>query len=281
MNFTQVEAASGRMVKSAYVLKAYFEQRFKAPIELLNSKPDDAPESRCVAFHRELQALGLWGCQAAIDLSLQDKEEISHTFQTILGTMGRLDRQQSDVARLQQRLEDVGGETPANVIPFRRTSDLRRNGLSTPSKSRRAIKHDCLIESAHVSDIHKLALELHTHSDRYAFLEFRDLNSRSRRSLADLASLGCVSLFLPDVMALQPDEQLVLKDLVQLDSATRPVLLAGSTVPFSDLRRESSVNNEFIMRLSQVYFKLTRPFLEYKREGLIQYFLDTLSEDPT
>jgi hypothetical protein len=35
------------------------------------------------------------------------------------------------------------------------------------------------------------------------------------------------------------------------------------------------------MLLSRAYIKLTRPFAEYKEQGLIHYFLDSLSENPT
>ena len=34
-------------------------------------------------------------------------------------------------------------------------------------------------------------------------------------------------------------------------------------------------------KLSRAYIKLTRPFREYKDQGLIHYFLDSLSQNPT
>jgi hypothetical protein len=126
-----------------------------------------------------------------------------------------------------------------------------------------------------------MAMELHSQSRRYAFVEYRDLDKSTRASLPDLLAMGAISIFVPSILDLTLAEQSVLRELMEVESVQRPLLMVGSTLPFSELRGESGVNMDFLNQLSRAYIKLTKPFTEYKEQGLIHYFLDSLSESPT
>lgn len=182
--------------------------------------------------------------------------------------------------RLEQRMHTIQEEIPSNVIPIRRPT-LPKPTFSAVTDKRWILRLDCLIESRYISEIHKMAMELHAQSRRYAFLEYRDLHSKSRLDVSELLAMGAISLFVPSILDLTLAEQEILRQLMQVESLQRPLLMVGSTQTYSDLRGESGVNLDFLNDLSRAYIKLTKSFSEYKDQGLIHYFLDSLSESPS
>src|SRR5262249_4569046 len=158
------------------------------------------------------------------------------------------------------------------VIPFRAPRTVHAPMFfSTTREKRWALRMDCLIESQVASDIHKMAFELHSRSRRFAFVQYADLDRTSRLNLSELIAMGEVSLFVPDILQLAIDEQKVLAQLAVLESEGRPLLMVGARRAYSDLRAEAAIFLEFLMLLARAYIKMTRPFSEYKENGLIHY----------
>src|SRR5262249_51742165 len=153
-----------------------------------------------------------------------------------------------------------------NVIPLRRLPRRSSTSGSSVSDKRWTLKLDCLIESPHISEIHKMALELHSHSRRYAFIEFRDLDKHARKDIGELTSLGAISLFIPSILDLTSLEQEMLRQMILQETLQRPLLMVGSTLPYSELRGEPGLNLDFLAVLSRAYIKLSRPFNEYKEK---------------
>ena len=272
MKYTDFE--QGRIYKSAKALKAFFEQKLNTTLELLATKPEPIGDGD-VQFSLAMSQYGLWGVRAPQPLAATESVEIYDTFQTILGNIARMEERRTELERIEQLLEDM----PSNVIQMRRRGSLK--AVAPEQEKRWMLRLDCLIESNHVSEIHKMALELHSHSARYAFLEYRDLNSDQRKFLPELLALGAISLFVPDILLLSADEQVVLRQLMAVETLNRPLLMVGTNLPFAELRRVAGVDLEFLALLSRAYIKLTRPFSEYKQQGLIHYFLDSLSQNPS
>ena len=73
----------------------------------------------------------------------------------------------------------------------------------------------------------------------------------------------------------------MLRHLVLQDTLSRPLVMAGTTVSYSELLTAENIDRDLLTQLARAYIKLTRPFSEYKQQGLIHYFLDTLSSSPT
>jgi hypothetical protein len=237
----------GRLLRSAEELKNYFEAKIK-------SSP--MTEERTASVREALEEL-----LASTKEMVSNRDALDH---------------------LQARIGTIQGDLPSNVIPMRIPSRTKTpNSFSRVTDKRWILRLDCLIESKHVSEIHKMAMELHSQSCRYAFVEFRDIDKKSRHSLTDLLGMGAISIFVPCILDLHLDEQKVLRELMEIESLQRPLLMVGSTLPYSELRCDSAVNMDFLNQLSRAYIKLTRPFKEYKEQGLIHYFLDSLSESPT
>lgn len=236
-----------RLLRSAEELKAYFEEKMK-----------DAP------------------------LNAERAASVREALEGLLGTSRELEESREALKRLEQRVAAIQEEIPSNVIPMRRPAQIRHAAaFSRVNDKRWLLRLDCLIESKHVSEIHKMAMELHSQSRRYAFLEYRDLDRNVRQSVAGLLSMGAITIFVTSILDLCASEQAVLRELMQVESLQRPLLMVGSTLPYSELRGEVGVDMEFLNQLSRAYIKLTKPFSEYKAQGLIHYFLDSLSESPT
>lgn len=237
----------GRLLRSAEELKAYFEEKLKT---------SPLAKERTISVREALEGL--------------------------LSSAKDMESNRDSLDRLQARIGTIQEELPSNVIPMRAPSRIQRpSAFSKIDDKRWILRLDCLIESKYVSEIHKMAMELHSQSRRYAFIEFRDIDKKSRHSLPDLLAMGAISIFVPCILDLHLEEQKLLRELMEIESLQRPLLMVGSTLPFSELRGESGVNMDFLNQLSRAYIKLTRPFAEYKEQGLIHYFLDSLSESPT
>jgi hypothetical protein len=236
----EVIKARGRLLRQAKALKAYFDRKVK-------SNP----------------------------LSIIAPEEARRALESLLESAQQLEVDRDQIILLEQHLEMNREENRSNVIPLRRP---RGPAFGTGANDKRwTLKLDCLIESPHVSEIHKMALELHSHSQRYAFLEFRDLDKNARKDLGELTSLGAISLFVPSILDLTSFEQEMLRQLILQDTLQRPLLMVGSTLPYAELRCEPGLHLDFLAVLSRAYIKLSRPFSEYKEKDLIHYFLDSLS----
>lgn len=267
-----------RLLRSARALKAFFEHKLKTRIEVLTEPPTELG-SDDVAFDWELSHAGIWGLRPSKPLSESDRLEVHDSFKTILGTMERMRERCDDLARLQNKIHAQLEELPSNVIPFSRARS-RNMPVEAPRK-RWTLKMDCLIEGTDSLEIHKMALELHSQSSRYAFLDYSEIDSKKRLVPSELLEMGAVTLFIPNILELSRYEQQVLRHIVDQDTLNRPLLMVGSLLPYSQLRGEPNVDSEFLALLSRAYIKLTRPFQEYKEQGLIKYFLDSLSENPS
>ncbi len=277
---TQTERARSRILRSARVLKAYFEHKLKQNLELLTEAPNE-PLIDGVQFDLTVSGWGIWGLRASRPLDEGVQTEISTTFHGLLGAMDHLENKSFDLFRLQEKFEESLEEPPANVLAFRRPlAQTGRPWIAPTSLKRRwVLRLDCLIQSQSVSDIHKMALELHTQSQRCAFVEYHSLDAASRLDVEQLMQLGAINLFVPNVLDISLREQEILRVLLEQETSRRPLLMVGATLPLPDLRGEPAIHLEFLLLLSRAYIKLSRPFAEYRDKGLIHYFLDSLAQD--
>lgn len=268
-----------RLLRSARALKAFFENKLKTRFEFLTEAPKPSLDGD-LEFNWALSQAGVWGLRPDRMLSPSDRQEVAATFETILGAIDDMKSRGEGLARLENRLQTAMEETPSNVIPLRRTQG-RGSEMNLPKRKRWTLRLDCLIEGADPLEIHKMASELHDQSSRYAFVNYQDLDKNERLMPSELLELGAITLFVPNVLELSRSEQQVLKYIASLATEERPLMMVGSLLPYAELLSEPRVDSEFLGLLVRAYIKLTRPFKEYKEQGLIQYFLDSLSENPS
>lgn len=213
-------------------------------------------------------------------LDPERQEQVRLAIQELIAAVGSMEGEKEALAEFKKRVASAHEELPSNVIPLRRRTVTRSAELNPVSERRYILKLDCLIEAKYISEIHKMAAELHSQSQRYAFLEYRDIDKQSRQSLPDLLAMGAMTIFIPSMLDLTFGEQEVLTRLVDQETINRPLLMVGSTIPFAELRAQPGVNLDLLSKLSRAYIKLSKPFAEYRDQGLIHYFLDTLSQNP-
>ncbi len=271
-----------RLLKSVRIIKAFYESKLQAPLELLKEAPADLTE-RDLAFSGAVTAYGMWGLRSAKPLSNEIRTEMLAMFESVLGGLEELETKRQHLERMQLHLERaLNGTTPDNVIAIRRKPLVAHRGGATFETDRRyLLKLDCLIEGKNVEEIHKMAMELHTQGSRMAFLDYTKLEPAQRQSISQLLGMGAITLYIPNLLDVTPLEQEILRHVILQDTLQRPLLMVGTTMSYGDLRGEAKIDSELLVLLSRAYIKLTRPFSEYKEQGLIHYFLDTLSESPT
>jgi hypothetical protein len=240
------------------------------------------PSAADIPFSRPASEYGIWGLRSTKELNPEQRLEITDMCASILGGLENLERKRNALEDMQMKMERLlEGESVSNVIAFQRRSPTLKSSLSLANDKRYSLRLDCLIEGKSVDEIHRMATELHSQSQRRIFLDYRELSELHRTSLTHLLSLGPIHLFIPTVHDLSPLEQEMLRHMTREDSLTRPLVMAGTILGYADLLSCKGIDAELVSHLARAYIKLTRPFSEYKQQGLIHYFLDTLSSSPT
>ncbi len=272
-----------RLLKSVRIIKAFYESKLESPLELLDQPPVPVTDGD-LAFSGVVTSYGLWGFRSAKPLTAELRREMSEMCESLLGGLEALETQRQELERMQLHLEQaLNGTTPDNVISLRRRIPL---GVSSPrfgftSNRRFSLKRDCLIEGPNVDEIRKMANELYAQGTRVAFIEYHELQIHQRQSISQLLGFGSITLFVPNILELSLFEQEILRHVILQDTAQRPLLMVGSPFSYSDLRGDEHIDMDLLTLLAKTYVKLTRPFSEYKEQGLLHYFLDSLSESPT
>jgi hypothetical protein len=165
-------------------------------------------------------------------------------------------------------------ERDQNVVNFRRVEIPE----TVPKPQRRwRLKSPCLIEAATYGELFRMAFELHLRSARSIFLSWHDIDPGSRQKPEVILELVSCTIFIPDITRVSIFEQQSLLNVLRTKAEEKPMLMAGTHAPFSDLQTLAMLDKEFLSEISQAYLKLTKPVAQYKREGLIRYFLESLS----
>lgn len=277
-----ITPSGNRVLRSARVLKAFFEHKLKLRLELLTEAPPADTLVNGMQFDMQIGGWGLWGLRSSAPLNEKTQSEISAAFHGLLGGMDELEKRSYELSILEARYRAALEDLPSNVIPLRRPTPPASPRVFFSARDRRWIlKQDCLIESLSNEDIQKMALELHSNSQRVAFVHYQDLERNIRLNLSELINVGEVSLFVPSILDLSKEEQEILRAMIELDPDERPLIMAGANLTYSELRTEPAIDLKFLLLLSRAYIKLTRPFAEYKEQGLIHYFLDSLAQNPS
>lgn len=273
--------AHRRLLASARILKAYYESKLKMNLELLTEAPVP-PLDGDVTFSESVTDYGIWGLRPSKPITREIQNEIATMCESILTGLENMEAKREALSKMQMHMERaLNGELPSNVISMRRKtlSEVPRPKRSTVSGY--VLRSDCLIEAADSEEIHRMAIEIHAHSNRSAFVHFNSLDARQRQSISQLLSLGTITLYVANVLELVPLEQEMFRHLLRENILERPLLMVGTQIPYSELNAQTKMDEALLTQLGRSYIKLTKPFSEYKEQGLIHYFLDSLSSDPT
>lgn len=173
----------------------------------------------------------------------------------------------------------------SNVIPmmeYKKTEDITQPDPTIPNEwnvnfhGNTRFNIPCLIESKSMKDIHKMALEVHEHSQRFAFLYYNQLDFNIRTSASELHKLGNVSLFVPNITYLKDEEIFALINFLK-SSRTKesPQIIAGSSILIKDILHTKLLPKELIGLLNVAFLRMENSFEIYKKQGLVEYFFDS------
>ncbi len=158
-------------------------------------------------------------------------------------------------------------------------SKFRKNDFPFPEKSANPpFNFPFFIEALDPEDIFKMAVEIHTRSERYAFVSIQDVNPDVFVKIESIQALGEMTVFIPDVAALTPQQQQQVACYYDgVRDKTGPQFIAGTTENFAKLKADPNMNTEFLSYLMIGYLRLRKPFRDYKRENILEFFFDSLS----
>jgi hypothetical protein len=205
----------------------------------------------------------------------------------LLEPMQRLQIQRDGLRKLEEKYL-VALEEDSKVVEIHSSEPKaeRPTPVQRMGERRWFLKTPSLIESPNPGESFRLAFELHMRSSRSIFLSWRDLDPAARLNPIPLLELSGATIFVSDITTLNLGEQRTILAVIrkgnQLRDAAKahpetPHIMAATRLPFSELQRLSSLDHEFLDGISEAYLKLTKPVATYKREGLIRYFLESLS----
>lgn len=271
------ESTSQPILDSVKSLQRFFLRHMNAQLEAVwNTSPKD--DSLEYITLNGVSGIGLNGLKCNRQLSREERSEISETFEVILGGLIHLQERVHDLRRLEAHHVLHLTEEAQNVVPLQKPQNHRGSGQTPrPKDNSWVLKLDCLIESPSHSEIAKMARELHDHSQRMAFVEFRDLEDKFRTYPSEFSGLGMITVFVPDIFSLTRQQQFCLSQVIRQDVAHRPLLMVGTHMPYSLLKSDEHIQQDFLQLISRAYLKLTKTVAHYKSEGLLHYFLDSLT----
>jgi hypothetical protein len=171
-------------------------------------------------------------------------------------------------------------KNPENVIRMDHYRESLQQDLQTtdPLPYRTCFNIPCFIEGPTASDILKMAIEIHDFSKRYAFLHFSELSSEARIHSSALSELGAVSIFIPEVSALEPRETAcILKYLENFRTVHGPQFIGGSLFSSEYFQYGSLESQDLVKRLSVAHLRMKRKFSYYKKKGLLEFLFDGLT----
>jgi hypothetical protein len=212
-------------------------------------------------------------------LPAEKQSPLRELLEALLEPAQTLQTHRDSLKRLEDKYLLALQEDSAKVVNFKVPE---KNGGQKPSMPlvgdrRWLLKVPCLIESTSYGELFRMAFELHMRSARTIFLSWRDLDPRGRMNPLSLLELPSATIFVPDVTNLHLAEQSSILSVIRHLGEDKPHFMAGTYVPYSELSNLASLNREFLEAISQAYLKLTKSVSQYKREGLIRYFLESLS----
>lgn len=192
---------------------------------------------------------------------------------SLLDPAQKMQSQRDSLERLEEKYL-IALKEDQNVVNFRR---LDKPEAIPKTQKRWPLKLPCLIEAASYGELFRMAFELHLKSARSIFLSWHDIDPGSRQKPQVLLELTSCTIFVPDITKVNMYEQASMLKVLKSPALDKPLLMVGTHLPYAELQALSSLNKDFLDTVSHAYLKLTKPVAQYKREGLIRYFLESLS----
>lgn len=252
--------------------------------ELLKNSPLKKNEEWVFAVHTLKSIVG-WAivkCDQLNDDKLREKfiDFIEVFLEAPFEMSERIKTLEEIEVTLNRQFVEAGGGS--NVIPFRRENSIIENDHSVVSlrpKTPLGFSVPLLISGQSEIEIFKMALELHELSGRFAFVHLKDIDLSDQR---ELLNLGPITIFIPNIENLDLDlQQKISTYLSSFPSVLNPQIIVGSLLASQQLASRASIDRRLLSKLQSCHLKMDRPFREYRREGIFEFYLASLVQRPT
>jgi hypothetical protein len=135
------------------------------------------------------------------------------------------------------------------------------------------------LESLSTEWIKKVALRMHELSERWAFIEYKDISDQIF-SVRDLSELGQVTLVIPDWTQLYPFHRNIIAEYLRTpveNSWSSPLVLVGTTKSLDALHTLHLMSEDVLNRVSTHHLRLDRLPTDFSR---LEEVLKMLLEGP-
>ena len=217
-----------------------------------------------------------------VELNERDRKMLDDTLDLIVPSLLKGYDDIEALMRLEERTLYMDQRRPENSTVVDMQSFFRKkitSGLTRPSIDQKwTLETPFLIESRFISDVTRMALEIHARTQRFAFLYWHEIDPHYRQQTHSLLQMGACTLFVPEIKNLPKEEQTGLLNLLNIAKpSSHPLVIAGTAHSYQELLNSTEINQDFLKKVSSAYLRMEKPYKEYAKTGLFQFVMQGLN----
>lgn len=115
--------------------------------------------------------------------------------------------------------------------------------------------------------VFKVAHQIHELDNRWAFLPFENVKNEFK-SVSNIKSLGRITVFIEDVVALSLEEQMLIAEYRNKSQSTQseePLIIIGSQADLKELAAHPAIASEMLFAMNEQTFEVNRAPLTYAK----------------
>jgi hypothetical protein len=213
-------------------------------------------------------------------LDEEDRKLLGQVTSMLSNEILQLHKRYLELANLEKNIDllvEGIGESDSNVLSLEQFRREKSVEPSAPSKRQIYFAVPCFIEGSNEMDRHGMAFELHSASNRMAFVPFADIDLPVRISSEKISQLGPITIFLSSIEKLSTLERVALLDYCRGPrTAMTPHIITSSEKNYSDLVADKAVPMELLNALAVSIIRMTKAFDEYRGAGVVPFLYESL-----
>jgi hypothetical protein len=225
--------------------------------------------------------------QGALRFPLNERsrnQELGTLVRSIIETLGQKMGQIEQLDFHESTQENLN-QKPSNVVFLkdRRTKNLQAKIQTDEAINSRPAKKSVMnfpfvIEALEAHDAFCMAVNIHEHSGRYAFLTIENLDAKSFSSVEEFERLGPMTIYIDDIEGLDLNLQAsIARCISEKTSSSVPQIILGTDESLRILKMSPMVNQSLLRKLTVGYLHMDQPFSAYKNGDLLRFFAESLS----
>lgn len=270
-----------RLEKSMKRLELLLQRRFGSEIKVVLDGHGTKENKAGLPIEWNQTKLGYIDL-ANLQLNERDKKMLDDTLDLIVPSLIKGFDDIESLMRIEERSLYMDQRREENSPVVDMQSFFRKkitSGLTRPSIEQKwVLETPFLIESRFISDITRMALEIHARTQRFAFLYWHEIDPPFRQQTQSLLKMGTCTLFVPEIRNLPKEEQSGLLNLLELSNPNHhPLVIAGTAHSYKELLENADINQDLLKKVSTAHLRMEKPYKEYAKTGLFQFVMQGLN----